>query len=838
MPRLPTEDDRHRPSERVALTTRAIAASNGMAETAGKFGEWRIDCAAWTITWSEGISLIFDRPRPADGIVDLDAHLACYDCDDGTRIRGRIESIVAGTLLAEKSDYHNRGRVMRPDGTIRDVIIQGLIDRDPGGKVVALHGIILDVTDLVAFETLAHHSADLLRSTLENMDQGILMIDASGHVCVHNQRARHLLGLPSEVLHDGARLADVLRYQLASGEFEQVQAHVRAWMESGGIEATAMTYERECRDGTILEVRATPLGGGGVVRTYTDVTKRRTAERTVQESERRYRLLAENTTDMIIWCALDTTRKYVSPAAKTLLGYDHEDLVGTRPLDFVHPDDVADYAKVLDDICSSRISDCVTRKRYRHRDGSWIWMEISLSQTRDHDGGPATGFVASVRDVSLRKQAEDALAHTAMHDALTGLPNRTLFHDVLASRFQSVARHQTCFAILACDLDRFKAVNDSLGHAAGDALLQTIGEQLRLVCREGDTVARLGGDEFAIILGHLDRAEDAGPIAQHVIDVVEQSIDVDGRSLNVGMSIGIAVAAIDGRDADDLLKNADIALYGAKAAGRNTYRFFEVGSDAPLVARDLLEREMCDAVEHDGFEIHYQPIIDAETRDVVGCEAVMHWSHPSRGAIPPSEFIPLAEASGQIVALGAWALRTACLEAASWPKRIRVAVNVSVVQFREPGLERCVIAALAASGLAPHRLELEITESVLMQDVEANVASLRRLKALGVRITLDAFGTGCSSLNPLRLFSFDTIKIDRTFIQQIDEPVTAAIVKAVVGVANRIGADITAEGVETERHLEQVRHEGCTTVQGSYFSQALPPAAIRPLLTSRPRQAA
>lgn len=446
---------------------------------------------------------------------------------------------------------------------------------------------------------------------------------------------------------------------------------------------------------------------------------------------------------------------------------------------------------------------------------------------RDAEDPGKSMYVAALRDVTARREAEAKVRHMALHDALTGLPNRTLFRDRLDQAINHARRARTCFAVLACDLDRFKAVNDSLGHPAGDALLCVVAERMRTVLRPYDTLARFGGDEFAIVLAYLDAASDAGDIAERLIAAVSDPINLDGQSVEVGVSIGVAIAMSSDRDPDQLFKHADIALYEAKAAGRNTHREFEPGVGARIATQGQLALDLKEAIRAQEFHLVYQPVVDAESGAVVSFEALMRWRHPVRGEIAPGDFIPLAEETGMIVPMGTWALQEACREAASWPAPIRVAVNVSGLQLRREGLESTVLTALAASGLAPDRLKLEVTESVLMQDAESVIASLHRLRALGVLIALDDFGTGYSSLSYLRRFPFDKIKIDRAFIRDIANPDAAAIVRAVVGIGERLGMGIVAEGVETLEQLELVRREGCTQVQGFLFSRPLLPNAAR-----------
>lgn len=548
-------------------------------------------------------------------------------------------------------------------------------------------------------------SDSLLRTTLESMDQGLLVTDSHDRVRVHNRRVAALMGVPEELLYDGAPFAAVRTYQTAQGEFVQLPGDLRNWLERGSPEARIYDYERMRPDGTVLQVRTLPLPQGGLVRTFTDVTERHAAE-------------------------------------------------------------------------------------------------------------------AQVR-------------HVALHDALTGLPNRTLFRDRLDQALAHASRTRSGFAVLACDLDRFKTVNDSLGHSAGDALLRAVAERMRAVLRPYDTLARIGGDEFAILLTFLEAPDEASDLADRLIAAVSEPIPLDGQSVEVGVSIGVTLATEVDRDPDELFKRADIALYEAKAAGRNIHRAFEPSTGARVTSRGQLALDMKEAIRRREFHLAYQPVIEAASGAIVGFEALMRWRHPLRGEIAPGIFIAVAEETGLIVPLGSWALQEACREASAWPATIRVAVNVSAVQLQRPGLEATVLAALAASGLPADRLTLEVTESVLMQEAGAVPERLHRLRALGVQIALDDFGTGYSSLSYLRRFPFDRIKIDRSFIRDIADPDAAAIVRAVVGIGERLGMGIVAEGVETLEQLDLVRREGCTQVQGFLFSRPLPPCEARRYIEGR-----
>jgi diguanylate cyclase (GGDEF)-like protein len=429
-----------------------------------------------------------------------------------------------------------------------------------------------------------------------------------------------------------------------------------------------------------------------------------------------------------------------------------------------------------------------------------------------------------------RARAEALVTHMARHDALTRLPNRILFRENLEQDLVRVRRGET-LAVLCLDLDNFKAVNDTLGHPVGDALLKAVADRLRGCIGETDTVARLGGDEFAIVQVAASQPVAARVLAQHLIDTLSAPYEIEGHSVVIGTSAGIAVASHDGADPDEILKNADMALYRAKAAGRGTYRFFQADMDASMQARRLLELDLRTALAKNEFQLYYQPLVDLRASELNGFEALLRWMHPTRGTVSPAEFIPLAEEIGLITSIGAWVLKQACAQAATWPAHLTVAVNLSPVQFLSRTLVLDVVSALGSSGLPASRLELEITEAVMLQDTETTLATLAQLKGLGLRISMDDFGTGYSSLSYLRKFPFDKIKIDQSFIRDLStRPESMAIIRAIAGLGAALGIATTAEGVETEDQLRVVRAEGCTQVQGYLLGRPQPASTIPGLL--------
>ncbi len=564
------------------------------------------------------------------------------------------------------------------------------------------------------------------------------------------------------------------------------------------------------------------------------IAARHAAAEAMRESETRYRLLAEHAADMIVRTRADRTRTYVSPASQTLLGFEPREIIDCDFATFLHPDDrervTAEYGRFL--IRGGRDTHTY---RLRHKNGSYVWVEAHWVATGSAPGDlradSDNAVIAVVRDISERKAAEAQIALLACHDPLSGLANRVLFHERLGQALRLVeAGHETA-AVLWIDLDDFKGVNDTLGHAIGDALLRVVAERLRGCVRTADTVARLGGDEFAMVLMGVRTVDEAATNGRRIVEALGAPYDLDGQRLAISASVGITLAPQDGTDPDRLLKNADLALYRAKAEGRNTYRLFEPEMELHVRAKRTLELELRQALLDDAFTVFYQPMMRLDSNEIAGFEALVRWRHPERGLLCPGEFIPLAEETGAIVELGARVLRAACRQAATWPPSVGLSVNLSPVQFKTGNLVGTVIDALRESGLAAHRLELEITESVLLQENDKTLAALHDLRSLGVGISLDDFGTGYSSLRHIRSFRFDKIKIDRSFVADMLQSVESdAIVHAVIGLGAALGITTVAEGIETPEQLRRLRALGCIQGQGFLFSEPRPSEDIPALL--------
>jgi diguanylate cyclase (GGDEF)-like protein len=489
-----------------------------------------------------------------------------------------------------------------------------------------------------------------------------------------------------------------------------------------------------------------------------------------------------------------------------------------------HRRDVGLFRGDVDQYVASILAIVASRKIESHVGVTADGRSINIVNHPMPDGS----WVVTHEDISERLRAEEKVAYMAHHDALTDLSNRAQLVSRIDYELARTRRSDEGFAVFMLDLDRFKEVNDSLGHPIGDLLLREVAGRLRERTRDSDTVARIGGDEFAILQTLTGQTmEEITALAERLLSSIGEPFEVNGHQISIGASIGIAIAPHDGNQAGELLRNADLALYRAKAGGRNTYTFFELAMDAEARSRHALEADLRKALTQGEFEVHYQTVINVETGANCGAEALIRWIHPDRGMIPPDRFVPLAEENGLIVPIGEWVLRTACMEAATWPPHLKLAVNLSPAQFKRGNLVATVRSALADSGLAPKRLELEITESVLLYQNASNLDVLRGLKDLGVSIVLDDFGTGFSSLSYLRMFPFDTIKIDRSFVGDMEtRDDCAAIVSAVAGLSRTLGIKTTAEGVETPEQFALLRAAGCTLAQGFMFSRPCPAAAL------------
>jgi diguanylate cyclase (GGDEF)-like protein/PAS domain S-box-containing protein len=677
-----------------------------------------------------------------------------------------------------------------------------------------------------------------LDTALNNMTQGLVLYDASARVVICNQRYIDMYNLSTEIAKPGCHFYDLIQHRRDTGSFDgdvnEFCSNIMRNVAQGKVSVSNL----KAADGRTVQIVNKPLKQGGWVATIEDITERRKLE---QERDRNYTFLRQIIDHIPSQITVKDVhdRRYVliNAVAENQFGPSRDTIVGKTAFD-LFPAALAEQI-ATDDEMSLQASDGLFLGEHRwqsRRSGSRFTTSKRIA-IRDQAGEPRY-IINVVEDVTEQRRADEKIAHLAHYDALTDLPNRVLFREQIERELRRIGQGEQ-FALLYIDIDEFKGINDSLGHHVGDELLKTVATRIRSCIGENDLIARLGGDEFAVIQTGVRNASDVVAFVTRIHEAIRQPYQCLGHQLSTDASIGIALAPQDGTELDQLIKNADLAMYGAKADGRRTHRFFEPAMDACAKARLIMEQDLRQALLDGGFEIHYQPLVDLQHNEITGCEALLRWRHPERGMISPAEFIPVAEDTGLINELGEWVLRTACAEAASWPDHIRLAVNVSPVQLKCQTVALKIAGALAASGLSARRLELEITEAVLIRDDEAALAVLHQLRAIGVRIALDDFGTGYSSLSYLKRFPFDKIKIDRCFISDIAEiDGSSAIVQAVVNIAASRNMTTTAEGVETDEQREILRALGCTEMQGYLFSAAKPGAEVRKLFGARPATAA
>ncbi|RTL49533.1 MAG: EAL domain-containing protein [Bradyrhizobiaceae bacterium] len=742
-------------------------------------------------------------------------------------IRFNIIGLAAALLLSALVSWLLARRIIGPvamashaarsiaDGNLDTNIPKGGAD-ELGTLLTAMGTMRNNIKEMVQREIAQRQSAQArLTDALENSREGVVLLDADGRVALANSRASEFIESEPGLLQ-----STLLRPDSPQARTENGKAMVLA---------DDLPSEARLRDGRWLRVSQSETQEGGVVVVFSDISAQKRQEVELHETNVRLDAALENMSQGL--CLYDSearlqvfNRRFCEifnvPSERLRQGMTYDSVLALSVASGNHGD------QTVEDLLANH-----QRLRSRGEAGSYF---KHLSDGRiicaEHRPTSDGGWLTTYDDVTEQRRAESQITFMARHDALTKLPNRLLLAERIEQAIAQAGRGPG-FAVLCLDLDNFKQVNDTLGHPVGDDLLRAVADRLRACVREIDTVARLGGDEFAIIQSETEDPNDAGRLARRIVECIGAPYEFNGQRIVVGCSVGISLAPNDGTSGEKLLKNADVALYRAKTDGRGIWRFFEPEMDAALQRRRALELDLREAMEKEQFEVYYQPIYDLRLDRISGFEALLRWNHPVRGMVSPDQFIPVAEEIGLIIPLGEWVLKRACERAALWPGDLKIAINVSSVQFRSPRLVEAVTTALRLSQLAPGRVELEITESVLLTNSAETLATLHQLRTLGIRIALDDFGTGYSSLSYLRSFPFDKLKIDQSFVGDLtaDEG-SKLIVRAIVSLGKSLGMRTTAEGVRTIQQLNDVAAEGCSEAQGYLFSKPVPDTEIGSLI--------
>ncbi len=664
-----------------------------------------------------------------------------------------------------------------------------------------------------------------LDAAINNMPQGLVMFDDSERIVLCNSRYVEMYGLSPEIVRPGCSFDDLTSHRHQTGSLVgDLDQHRRKIRESV-VNKTACEFIIPTSDGRLIRTVNTPLASGGRIVTHDDITER---QNTLLELERTHAFLntiIENVPVTIyVKDARDGRYILVNQAAEKLWGRSRNEVLGKTSRGMFPPATAAAIeARDQDLLDNSEQALSHAMHRLEMPNGNTHLVTSKRLTIFDENNQPRY-LLGVIEDITDRERANEKISFMAHHDLLTGLANRALLKERIEQARARLQQRGEPFSILLLDLDHFKDVNDTLGHHVGDALLKAVAERLQSALCETDVLARLGGDEFAILqAGSADPHAAASALADKILAVVGKPYEIEGSSITVGTSIGIGLAPRDGTEPNDLMKKADLALYRQKAEGRNGYRFFDVQMMIEVDARHRLGNELRNAIDNGGLDLHYQPIIDTASRRLCGVEALVRWQRPGLGYIPPDQFIPLAEESGLIVPLGDWVLQKACKDAVSWPADVKVSVNLSPVQFKKANLFDVILCALVESGLPPERLELELTESILIENHVEILPTIRQLKNLGVSIVLDDFGTGYSSLHYLTMFPFDKIKIDKSFVRDMTKRAEcAAVISAVLTLGRILEISITAEGIETEQQFEALRAAGVNMAQGYLFGKACP----------------
>ena len=743
-------------------------------------------------------------------------------------------------MTSERNQKSNRHGSFHQEGK-EDVKDPGgeTFDMDKNKKEVQLHSTATQTSSILVARKRAEHelseakkmlekrmveldrSSSVLRATIESTADGLLVTDESGKVLCHNQLYMDMWPIPPELM-ETARHLPIIEY--CSNFLKDPQLFVLSTQKIYAAWPPESFDVLQFNDGRVFErytkVRFVEGLNVGRVWSFRDITERRRAE----SYKAQLAAIVESSNDAIIVKDLNGIITNWNSGAERIFGYRASEIIGCSISLLIPPDRLEEESKIMKLVKRGKLTDHFETVRWGKGDKP-IDVSVTISPVKNSEG-KIIGASKIARDITQRKGSQERIQYLAHYDSLTGLPNRTLLADRMKIAIGNAARYSKRLALLFVDLDRFKLVNDSLGHEIGDKLLKVAAERMQSTIRHIDTISRLGGDEFIVLLSQIVAAEDAARVAEKLIAAVSEPYPIEEHELLLTASVGISIYPESGTEANSLLRNADASMYSAKESGRNRYRFYTEDLTSRVTERLRLERDLRGAIERDEIFVVYQPQIELATRRVIGAEALMRWRHPGRGLVLPASFIPVAEDSGLILSLGEHILRESCVQARQWHDRygfdVSVAVNISAVQFRQKDFTEVVLRVLADTGISPSCLELEVTESVIMQGVESVVEKMRILGAHGIKIAIDDFGTGYSSLSYLRQFHVDRLKIDQSFIHDLPDNADAeAIIRAIVAMGRSLGLHVIAEGVETEVQAQFLQSIECDESQGYLYAKPM-----------------
>ena len=724
---------------------------------------------------------------------------------------------------------------IRKDGTTGFAENTGSPLLNQKGAIIGFRGIVQDTTERRQTEAALRQSEEKHRNIIENIQDGYFEVDLDGNFTFFNEAMREIHGYPKEELMG--------MNHRQSADKENAKKVFKAFNEiyKTGITGSIFDYEIIRKDGTRRQVEVSaslqkdasgkPIGFRGISR---DITERKKMEETIRQSEERYRTILDEMEDGYFELDLAGNFTFANEADCRLLGYPKEELIGSNFRSQIAKEEFDTVYGAFSNIyITGKPQRGISYKAIR-KDGSTGYAEVAGFPLRNQKG-EIIGFRGIGRDITARKLTEEKIQYMATHDSLTGLPNRLMFSQLLNHAIQSANRYKRQIAVLFLDLDRFKNINDTMGHEAGDLLLKEIATRLKQTLRAVDVVSRLGGDEFVVLIDEVSNTNHVATVAHKILTSIINPLTIMGQECRITASIGISIYPKDAEDDQTLMKNADMAMYLAKEEGKNNYQFYADDIQSKSLEHQSIETNLRLALERNEFSLHYQAKVDFKTNAITGVEALLRWQNPSLGSVTPTQFIPVAEETGLIVSIGRWVMRTACAQNVAWQQQglppICMAVNLSLRQLTDDNLIDDIRMALHDSGMAPNLLELEITESMVMHNPARMISILAKIKSVGVRLAIDDFGTGYASLAQIKHFPVDTLKVDRSFIRNIPQDAEdKAITEAIIAMGKTLSLRVVAEGVETLEQMNFLKDHSCDDMQGYYFSKPIVPEQFADLL--------